>query len=104
MVTPTHQGTVPAGNVQVGWTPLPGATLYEYFVAVSGSSAGAAYGVTPGTFVQVPLGAVGGQATVYNAIARACPSGATCVAGSDAGWGPWSNVAGTGVTTFTVLP
>ncbi len=103
MVAPTHQGTVPAGNVQVGWTSLPGASLYEYFVAVTGQ-AGTANGVTPGTFVQVPLGAVGGQPTEYSAIARACPAGATCVAGSDAGWGPWSIPAGTGVTNFTVLP
>ncbi len=103
MVTPTHMGTVAAGNVQVGWTSLPGASLYEYFVAVPGQS-GTANGVTPGTFVQVPLGAVGGQPTQYSAIARACPAGATCVAGSDAGWGPWSANAGTGVTNFTVLP
>ncbi|MFN8642827.1 MAG: hypothetical protein U0802_14695 [Candidatus Binatia bacterium] len=37
-------------------------------------------------------------------IARACPAGATCQFGSDAGWGPWSNVAGPGVVNFTVTP
>ncbi len=103
MVAPTHLGTVAAGNVQIGWTSVPGASLYEYFVAVPGQ-AGAANGVTPGTFVQVPLGAIGGVPTLYSAIARACPAGATCVSGSDAGWGPWSANAGTGVTNFTVLP
>ena len=34
---------------------------------------------------------------MYNGIVRACPAGATCASGSDAGWGPWSNVAGPGV-------
>ena len=61
-------------------------------------------GVTPGLLVQVPLLALNGQPTLYSAISRACPAGATCASGSDAGWGPWSNVAGTGVINFTVTP
>jgi hypothetical protein len=103
MVAPAHNSTVSAGNIQLGWSPVPGATLYEYYVAVLGQGT-AAHGVTPGLVVQVPLaGAVGG--TLYSGIVRACPAGATCVFGSDAGWGPWSNApGGPGVTNFTVTP
>jgi plastocyanin len=91
--------------VQVGWTPVPGATLYQYFVAVTGQSAATAIGVTTGLLVQVPLAAqAGGLATSYSAIARACPAGTTCSASSETGWGPWSNVAGPGGNTFTVVP
>ena len=54
--------------------------------------------------MQVPLLALGNAPTMYSAIVRACPAGATCAFGSDAGWGPWSNVAGPGVTNFTVTP
>jgi hypothetical protein len=104
LMAPTHESTVAAGNILMAWSPVPGATLYEYFVAVQGQPAASGRGVTPGTFVQVPLGAVNGQPTVYSGIVRACPAGATCVGGSDAGWSPWSNVAGTGGINFTVLP
>jgi hypothetical protein len=38
----------------------------------------------------VPL-TTGTTPTTYCAIVRACPQGAVCVAGSDAGWGSWSN-------------
>lgn len=104
MVSPGHNGSVAAGNVQLGWSPVPGATLYEYYVAVLGQSAASARGVTPGLLARVPLtGASGG--TVYSGIVRACPAGAICVAGSEAGWGPWSNApGGPGVTNFTVIP
>ena len=51
----------------------------------------------------VPLTGTG-LGTVYSGIVRACPAGATCVAGIDAGWGPWSNAGGPGVTNFTVIP
>ncbi len=102
LVAPTHDGAVAEGNVHLAWTPLPGATLYEYFVAVQGAPQASARGVSAGLFVQVPLAAVHGQPTVYSAIVRACPAGQTCSAGSDAGWGPWSINAGTGVTNFTV--
>jgi hypothetical protein len=101
MVSPRHNSTVTQGNITLGWSPVPGATLYQYYVA-SGTSA--VTGVTPGLFVQVPLTGTGGG-TPYNGIVRACPAGATCVAGSDAGWGPWSNApGGPGVTSFTVVP
>lgn len=103
LVAPTHNGTVAAGNIRLGWTPIPGATLYEYFVAVKGAPLGSAQGVTPGLFAFVPLGASGGP-TEYSAIVRACPAGQTCTAGSNTGWGPWSSAAGTGVVNFTVTP
>jgi hypothetical protein len=103
MVSPAHESTVLAGNVQLGWSPVPGATLYEYFVAVQGQATASARGVTPGLLAQVPLaGTFGG--TVYSGIVRACPAAATCVSGLDAGWGPWSNTGGPGVTNFTVVP
>jgi len=104
MVAPAHNSTVTAGNVQLGWSPVPGATLYEYYVGVLGGSTATARGVTPGLVAYVPLaGAAGG--TDYSGIVRACPDGATCVAGSDAGWGPWSNEpGGPGVTNFTAVP
>jgi hypothetical protein len=104
MVAPAHNSTVAAGNVQLGWSPVPGATLYEYYVAVPGGSTATARGVTPGLVAYVPLaGAAGG--TSYSGIVRACPEGATCAVGSDAGWGPWSNEpGGPGVSNFTVTP
>ncbi|MEO8601339.1 MAG: hypothetical protein ABI629_02060 [bacterium] len=104
LISPSNDSTISGGNVFMSWSPVPGATLYEYFVAVQGQSAASARGITPGLFVQVPLGAVNGQPTVYSGAARDCPAGQTCVSGSDAGWGPWSNVAGTGGVTFTVTP
>jgi hypothetical protein len=104
MVSPVVGGTVAQGNVQVEWSPVPGATLYEYFVAVTGESIATARGVTTGLLAQVPLAAAAGLPTSYSAIARACPSGATCVAGGSSGWGDWSNIAGTGTDTFTVTP
>ncbi|MFN7924550.1 MAG: BACON domain-containing carbohydrate-binding protein [Bryobacteraceae bacterium] len=108
MVEPRHQqpgvdSTVAAGNVLLGWGPVPGASLYEYFVARPGQSNPVARGVTPGLFVQVPVPAVGSAPTVYNGIVRACSGGVPCTFGSEANWGPWSNAAGgPGVTSFTV--
>ena len=102
--SPPHNSTVPQGNIQLGWSPVPGATLYEYFVAVLGQSTPRARGVTTGLVAQVPLSGSGGG-TLYSGIVRACPAAATCVSGSDAGWGPWSNdPGGPGVTNFTVTP
>ena len=104
MVSPGHQSSVKVGNVQVGWSPVLGAGLYQYYIAAQVGS-GVVTGVTPGLVVQVPLGMVGGAATPYSGITRACPSGTPCTAGLDAGWGPWSNVlGGPGVTNFTVTP
>jgi hypothetical protein len=88
----------------VGWSPVPGATLYEYFVAVTGQPAATARGVTTGLLVQVPLAPGGAAGTSYTAIARACPAGKTCRPDSDTDWGPWSSDAGPGGNTFTVVP
>jgi hypothetical protein len=104
MVSPGHNSMVKAGNIQLGWSPVPGATLYEYYVAVTGTQSASALGVTPGLLAQVPL-AGSTWRTLYSGIVRACPAGATCAPGSDAGWGPWSNApGGPGVTNFTVTP
>ncbi|MFN7919503.1 MAG: BACON domain-containing protein [Bryobacteraceae bacterium] len=109
LTQPRHQtsevsATIRQGNIMLGWTPVSGATLYEYFVAKAGDLSPAVRGVTPGLFVQVPLAAQGGI-TTYSGIVRACPAGASCAFGSDAGWGPWSNApGGPGVTTFRVAP
>jgi murein DD-endopeptidase MepM/ murein hydrolase activator NlpD/GH25 family lysozyme M1 (1,4-beta-N-acetylmuramidase) len=101
MVAPAHQSTVKAGNVMLAWTPVPGATLYQYYVA---SATNVVQGVTPGLIVQVPLMGTGGG-TLYNGITRACMSLTGCSPISDTGWGPWSNApGGPGVTTFTVIP
>jgi hypothetical protein len=105
MASPGHQSSLSQGNIQLGWTPVPGATLYEYFVAVQGQPNATVMGVTPGLFVQTPLPAVGGNPTVYSGITRACPAGNSCAIDSDSGWGPWSNApGGPGVTNFTVTP
>ncbi len=107
MVAPRHQdvgitSSIPSGNAVLGWTPVPGATLYEYWIAIQGQSEPVVRGVTPGLRVEVPL--VSNQIP-YGGIVRACPSGATCMPGSDASWGPWSNSPGqTGVTTFLAGP
>ncbi len=104
MVSPAHNSTVAQGNIQLGWTPVPGATLYEYFVAVQGQASATVRGVTPGLLAQAPLTGSGGG-TLYSGIVRACPAGATCQPGLDTGWGPWSNApGGPGVTNFTVTP
>ncbi|MEO8601338.1 MAG: choice-of-anchor B family protein [bacterium] len=104
LTAPTHLSSVAAGNVLFGWSPVPGATLYEYFVAVQGQGVPVGRGVTSGLFVQVPLTALNNQPTVYSASVRACPAAQTCVGGSDAGWGPWSTDAGTGAVSVTVTP
>ena len=108
MVQPAYGFAVPQGNVQIEWTPLPGASLYEYYVAqrVTPPATPVIFrGVTPGLSVQVPLKAIGGVNTNYLGIVRACPQGATCTAGSDAGWGIWSDQpGGGGLVEFTVTP
>ncbi len=103
MVAPRQNGSVKQGNIELSWTPVPGATLYEYYV--SGPRNPTVRGVTPGLVVQVPLAAEGGAAgTTYNGIVRGCPAGAGCAPGGTAGWGPWSNAAGPGTATFVVVP
>jgi hypothetical protein len=114
MVQPGHQdtglgnatapGSLTKGNIQLGWTPVPGATLYEYYVAIQGQPNPTVLGLTPGLLVQAPLAAVNNQITLYTGITRACPAGNTCTLSSDAGWNPWSNVAGPGGTNFTITP
>ncbi len=108
MVQPAYGFSVPQGNVTIEWTPLPGASLYEYYVAqrVTPPATPVIFrGVTPGLSVQVPLKAIGAVSTNYLGIVRACPSGATCTAGSDAGWGIWSDQpGGGGLVEFTVTP
>ncbi|MBM3736520.1 MAG: hypothetical protein FJW39_12105 [Acidobacteria bacterium] len=102
MTQPAHNSAVAQGNVPLAWSPVPGATLYEYYVAGGGQNP-ALRGVTPDLTVRVPLRAVNGAATAYSGIVRACPAGASCSPGSETGWGPWSATEGGG-TAFQVLP
>ncbi|MFN7919935.1 MAG: hypothetical protein U0Q16_07555 [Bryobacteraceae bacterium] len=100
---PTHEGTVRAGNVEVGWTPVPRATFYQYAVYKVGDATPTATGLTPGLLALVPIAAQG-TATRYSLILRACTA-FTCQPDSSFGWGPWSNApGGPGVTNFTVVP
>ncbi len=101
MVSPTHNGQATAGNVPIGWTPLPGSEVYQYFAVAAAQPSITFSGLTSGTRVDVPLSATG----LYNAIVRACGPGAACSADSDAGWLPWSNApGGSGIGAFTVIP
>jgi hypothetical protein len=91
--------------VKVGWSPVPGATLYEYLIAPQGE-APVASGVSPGLLVSVPLKPLA-AGKKYSVIARACPAGKVCVPGApatDPNWGPWSDRAGPGGNNFTVMP
>jgi|GEM_PF-2394212 len=106
LVGPRHQTaavteTIPAGNITLKWTPVPNSAFYQYFVAVQGQPFATVTGLTPGLLVQVPLTA---NPTPYSGIVRACPvaNAGICSLNSDAGWGPWSNQAGPGVTNFIV--
>ncbi len=103
LVSPTHTSAAGSGNVGIGWTPLLGSAVYQYYVAAAGRSE-AFTGVTSGLRVDVPLSVLSGSSTVYNAIVRACRPSLTCDADSDTGWYPWSNQGGSGVVTFTVGP
>ena len=104
MMSAPHQSQVQAGNLQLGWSPVPGATLYQDYVAVLEQGYPSATGVTPGLVVHVPLPAVNGQPTTYSGITRACMSPTGCSPTSDTDWGPWSNAPGRpGVTNFAVV-
>jgi hypothetical protein len=104
MTVPGYASTVPHGNVGVAWTPVPGAGLYQYYVARVGTSV-AFQGVTPGLRVQVPLAAVNNVPTAYSAVTRACLTGSNCQASSNTGWGPWSgDPGGGGPTNFNISP
>lgn len=102
MAAPTHMSKQPQGPTFVGWTPVPGAQLYEFYLEAAGAPP--LRGASSALIVQVPLTPVGGVLTRYNGIVRACPAGATCVPEQDAGWSPWSNIAGSGVTSFDIQP
>lgn len=101
MTSPQHNSTVQQGNIFLGWTPIAEARIYEYYVAAQGGSNVLLTGVSQGLLIQVPVPAVGGNATLYNGIVRAC-TGGTGIA--DCTWGPWSNNGGGGITAFTVIP
>ncbi len=102
MAAPTHMSKQPQGPTFVGWTPVPSAQLYEFYLEAAGAPP--IRGVSAALITQIPLTPVGGVLTRYNGIVRACPAGATCVPEQDAGWSPWSNVAGSGVTSFDLQP
>ncbi len=96
LAQPAFNGSIARGSVQLAWTPVPGATLYEYFIARGADTA--ARGVTTGLNAIVPLTTAG----AHSAIVRACPASKQCTPGSGDNWGPWSNLGGAGVTNFTV--
>ncbi len=98
---PVLDSTLPEGDVVIGWTAVPGATSYDYFVAVQGEPHARHRGETAETFVQIDLEALEDRATTYSVTVRAC-SRELCA--QDGDWGPWSINAGTGVTNFTVVP
>lgn len=101
MMSPTHNGQVSAGNIQIGWTPLPGSEVYQYFVTSMVQANTTFAGLTSGNRVDVPLNATG----LYNAIVRACAPGSVCSLDSEAGWLPWSNApGGSGIGAFTITP
>lgn len=105
LVQPAHQSRLQQGNVKLGWTPVPGGQLYQYYVARPPSGTIAANGVTTGLEVQVPMVAVNGADTGYSGIVRVCLTGISCSLGSETGWGQWSNATGgPGVTNFTIGP
>jgi hypothetical protein len=100
-MTPPMDSTLPEGNVVIGWTPLSGATRYDYFIAVRGEPEARVRGQTSADFVEVALEALGDQPTIYSVTVRACLQ-SHC--SDELDWGPWSIQAGTGVTNFTVVP
>lgn len=75
-MAPGGGASLRAGNVDVAWTPVPGATLYQHSVAVTGRPAAAATGLNTGLFVQVPPAAretrelSGDPAVVFEVAAR----------------------------------
>jgi hypothetical protein len=81
---------------------VPNSARYQFAVVRQGvgTALTVASGMTPGLFIDAALGA-----GVHTALVRACPAANAnqCQVDSDAGWGPWSNVAGAS-TQFTVVP
>lgn len=100
---PHAEAVPPAGTVDLSWDRVAGAASYEYLVAVPGHRP-TLRGCSDLPQVRLELPAPAGGATEYHAIVRACPAGATCRCGAEAGWGPWSSAAGTGTAAVTVAP
>lgn len=99
--TPAMGSTLTEGSVVLAWTPLPGATRYEYYVSVQGDPDPHLRGTTVNTSVTVDLQALEDGSTTYSVTVRACTR-PRCA--EDRDWGPWSIQSGTGVTNFTVNP
>jgi len=99
--TPVIDSTLPEGLVVIGWTRLPEATRYDYFIAVRGEPEARVRGETADSSVDVELEALNDRPTIYSVTVRACMR-SQCTHEQD--WGPWSIEAGTGVTNFTVVP
>jgi len=102
MVAPIAGMNVPEGSVGLGWTAVPGATAYEFFVTAPGRRTPAARGTTPGVSSTVTLAAENGAPTLLHAIARACYAKDGCRSGI--GWGLWSSAGGIPPLAFTVIP
>jgi hypothetical protein len=100
---PLPGSVVAAGPVTLRWSEVDGASAYEYLVTEPGRRRSAARGVVDGLTARVTL-AAGGRPTLYHVIVRACPQGLKCPGDRDHGWGQWSTDAGTGLTSFTVVP
>ncbi|MBM3735889.1 MAG: hypothetical protein FJW39_08905 [Acidobacteria bacterium] len=105
LVQPTHNSVLSnaatGGNVLLAWSPVPGASLYQYYVGTPGQVAAVVTGVTPGLQIHVPLGPINGQTTQFSAIARACRPEQVCSPDAETGWGPWSTGSG---TNFAIVP
>ncbi len=102
--SPTYGSTVARdgnGQVTVAWTPLVNSDgtvstrNYQYFFAGPTQVSG----ITTLTSLPLTLGPGNWQGTM-----RACTTGTSCTAGSETGWGPWNNQAGSegGMAGFTV--
>jgi hypothetical protein len=102
MVLPRAASIVPAGEIKLEWTGVPGVSSYEYFVTAPGRRRSAARGTTTDLSATITLAAVDDGATVYHAIARACFTNHGCRSGM--GWGPWSSDQGLPPLVFTVVP
>lgn len=98
MTSPSYNGTVRSYIAGIGWSAVPGAFLYEYYVTRPGIGSPAFHGYATGTSVPVPMEAIGGSPTLYDSIARACVGG---TGPADCTWGPWS-IFETGIGRFTV--
>lgn len=93
-----------AGRVELVWGSVPGASSYEYFVAVTGQTTATVRDRTTSTRAAVTLNSKDGRPTRYSVIVRACLAPEGCRSGSEIGWGPWSHEAGLGDLKLTVTP